>query len=608
MKKHLSRIVSFRLLLTIVSLFVVLLVSTAVFIYFYAKGNTKDIIDGSVDNLTAVVDNTTEKWFDSRLELDIRGFNDNGADYVQSTAINDFLNAVEFEEESERNIIDDSGKIIYSSNPKNKGFDMHSNPEAEKLLKKMKESSEMFVTDFIESPINGERMRFGCGALSKFGGFMIEGFTTEDFNDFRQNYSISQTRFESIGMQGYYLLTDKKGNVLSSTSGNHDGESISLPEDVEKLIEEKNIIKKEVFGVNSYIGVRAIGEDLVIAVYPMIEAWGQWIVSMILLVVIYVIAFVLLFLVTRQRIFLNVVKGVYSLNGSLKLITEGNLDERADFRESIEFDELSEGINMTVDRLKGLIQEAKERIDSELELAARIQLSFLPQGISPFPERDEFELYASMTPAKEVGGDFYDYFFVDEDHLALVMADVSGKGIPAAMFMAATKEKIHRCAMKNKNDVAKVIQEVNTDLISENDAGMFVTVWIGVMDLTTGHIDYVDAGHEYPAISRAGGEFTADEDVHSGPVAARKKMKFEAGAIELSPGDILYLYTDGVTEANNSAGEMFRRSRMLEALNSDREAAVQDIDNNVRNAVAEFVQDAPQFDDTTTLCLRYKGK
>ena len=251
--------------------------------------------------------------------------------------------------------------------------------------------------------------------------------------------------------------------------------------------------------------------------------------------------------------------------------------------------------------------EAEERIDKELALASQIQTSFLPRKFPPFPERDEFELYASMTPAKEVGGDFYDFFFVDEDHLALVMADVSGKGIPAAMFMADAKNKIQSAVMKYGTDVAAAIREVNLELLKENDAGFFVTVWLGVITVSTGHTDYVDAGHEYPAIYRTGGSFTAKEDVHCAPVAARKKSKFEAGSIELKAGDILFLYTDGVTEANNSEGEMFRRSRMLEALNRSVNLPVEEIDSAVRKAVAEFALDAPQFDDTTMLVFKFKG-
>ncbi len=192
-------------------------------------------------------------------------------------------------------------------------------------------------------------------------------------------------------------------------------------------------------------------------------------------------------------------------------------------------------------------------------------------------------------------------------NLAPVMADVSGKGIPAAMFMAAAKNKIQNAVMKHETDVAEAVREANIELCKENDAGLFVTVWVGVFTVSTGHMDYVDAGHEYPAIYRNGGEFSAKEDVHCAPVAARKKTKFEAGAFDLKAGDILYLYTDGVTEANNSAGEMFRRGRMLEALNKNVNAAVEDIDLAVRRALAEFVQDAPQFDDTTMLVLRYKG-
>ena len=169
------------------------------------------------------------------------------------------------------------------------------------------------------------------------------------------------------------------------------------------------------------------------------------------------------------------------------------------------------------------------------------------------------------------------------------------------------KDKIHHSVMKYCTDVSAAIADVNLELLKENDAGLFVTVWLGVVTLSTGHVDYVDAGHEYPAICRTGGKFTVNEDEHSGPVAALKKMRFDAGSFDLGPEDILYLYTDGVTEANDPDGEMFRADKMLDALNADTGASVEEIDANVRRAIDEFVKDAPQFDDTTSLVFRYKG-
>ena len=169
------------------------------------------------------------------------------------------------------------------------------------------------------------------------------------------------------------------------------------------------------------------------------------------------------------------------------------------------------------------------------------------------------------------------------------------------------KDKLRHSVSKYGTDVAEAVTKVNAELCRENDAGLFVTVWVGVLTISTGHMDYVDAGHDYPAIYRAGGEFVIEKDVHCAMVGAMSFTEFKAGAFDLKAGDILYLYTDGITEAINASEEMFREERMIEALNKDTTASVEDIDSAVRSAVSDFVKDAPQFDDMTTLVFRYKG-
>ncbi len=175
------------------------------------------------------------------------------------------------------------------------------------------------------------------------------------------------------------------------------------------------------------------------------------------------------------------------------------------------------------------------------------------------------------------------------------------------MFMVMAKDKLRHSLKKHGTDVAEAVREANDELCKENDAGLFVTVWVGVLTISTGHVDYVDAGHDYPAIYRAGGEFTIEKDVHCMMAGAMSGIKFKAGSFEISAGDILYLYTDGVTEAIDASNEMFRMERLVEVLNKNSEASVEDIDASVRTAIDDFVKDAPQFDDMTMLVFRYKG-
>ena len=240
-------------------------------------------------------------------------------------------------------------------------------------------------------------------------------------------------------------------------------------------------------------------------------------------------------------------------------------------------------------------------------MAAEIQVSFLPREFPAFSDREEFELFASMVPAKEVGGDFYDFFLLDEDHLALVMADVSGKGIPAAMFMVMAKDKLRHSVKKHGTNVSEAVMEANEELCRENEAGLFVTIWVGVLTISTGHVDYVDAGHDYPAIYRAGKRFKIDRDVHCAMAGIMSGAEFPSGSFELHAGDVLYLYTDGVTEATDATDEMFRMERMLDVLNQNPDAPVEKIDAAVRAAIADFVKEAPQFDDLTMLALTYQG-
>ena len=248
----------------------------------------------------------------------------------------------------------------------------------------------------------------------------------------------------------------------------------------------------------------------------------------------------------------------------------------------------------------------RERVNNELHLANRIQASMLPHEFPPFPDRGEFDIYATMDPAREVGGDFYDFFFTDEDHLCLVMADVSGKGIPAAMFMMNSKVMLHNLASTGKSP-AEILITANESLCSNNSTEMFVTVWLGILDLTTGKIVAANAGHEYPTIRHSDGGYELFRDRHGLVLGGMEGVSYREYELELGAGDSLFLYTDGVPEATNSSNEMFGTDRMLDALNSDPDAAPLQILVNVRKAVDDFVQDFEQFDDLTMLCIKYNG-
>lgn len=278
-----------------------------------------------------------------------------------------------------------------------------------------------------------------------------------------------------------------------------------------------------------------------------------------------------------------------------------------------EIEELSEAIktmemeiNDYIDHLTEVTAE-KERMGAELNIATQIQASMLPCIFPAFPDRNEFDIYASMDPAKEVGGDFYDFFLIDEDHIALVMADVSGKGVPAALFMVIAKTLLKNTAQSGISP-KEVLSQVNTQLCENNEAEMFVTVWLGVMQISTGHMVCANAGHEYPAIRRVGGQYELLHDKHGFVLAGMEGSRYREYEITLEKGDSLFVYTDGVPEATNAENELFGTDRMLEALNQNPDAASEEVIREVQKAMEVFVKQAPQFDDITMLSMIYKGK
>ena len=249
----------------------------------------------------------------------------------------------------------------------------------------------------------------------------------------------------------------------------------------------------------------------------------------------------------------------------------------------------------------------KERIGAELSVATHIQASMLPCIFPAFPERPEFDIYASMTPAKEVGGDFYDFFLVDDDHLALIIADVSGKGVPAALFMVIAKTLLKNAAQGGISPKA-ILEKVNDQLCENNEAEMFVTVWLGILEISTGKLTAANAGHEYPAIRRADGDYALIRDKHGFILAGMEGSKYKEYELTLSPGESLYVYTDGVTEATDAAETLYGTERLLAALNRQPEAAPEELLQNVKADIDHFVGQAPQFDDITMLCLRLKER
>ena len=309
----------------------------------------------------------------------------------------------------------------------------------------------------------------------------------------------------------------------------------------------------------------------------------------------------------------RIVKPLNTITKRIASLSEENLEFKMEdcYRTGDEIEVLAESFanisHKTVEYVGQVrrVTAEKERIGTELHMANQIQESMLPSIFPAFPDRKEFDIYASMDPAKEVGGDFYDFFLIDEDHLCIVIADVSGKGVPAALFMMASKIILQSCAMLGRS-AGEILTKTNEAICSNNKMEMFVTVWLGILEISSGVLRAASAGHEYPALLQDG-RFTLFRDRHGFVIGGMDGVRYKEYEMTLKPGDKLFVYTDGVAEATNAGEELFGTERMLDALNKDPGATPEQLLGNVRRAVDAFVGDAEQFDDLTMLCVEYKG-
>ena len=309
------------------------------------------------------------------------------------------------------------------------------------------------------------------------------------------------------------------------------------------------------------------------------------------------------FILARLMLRRIVVEPIHRTNATLGRITAGELSRRVEERNVIEFDELSTGINTTVSALKDTIAEVEQRNAQDMTAAKAIQESALPRAFPPFPEIEHFDIYASMKTAREVGGDFYDFFLIGENKLAFLIADVAGKGIPAALFMMAAKTQL-KTYLEADIPVNEAVDSANHQLCLGNDAGMFVTAWVAVLDYANGTIEYVNAGHNPPMLHH-GGQWEWVRNVSGMPLGLFDGIPYDRFEYQMEPGDTLYLYTDGVTEAMDIDGNLFGEERLVKTLLRYTGMNARSISVGVRRAITDFTLDAAQSDDITMVTMRY---
>ena len=407
------------------------------------------------------------------------------------------------------------------------------------------------------------------------------------------------------------MICDESFRLVSDNE-EYEGTVLNLSNIAEDLknLEPYVPFKANVRDIPSYCAYTYAEGYYIIAVLPQSEAMFSRDIAFYVLVFMEILVFALLFAYIYFLIKRLIVNDLQKVNRSLGKITGGELDEIVDVRSTEEFALLSDDINATVTTLKRYISEAESRINQELEYARQIQYSALPSVFPPYPNRNEFDIYALMDTAKEVGGDFYDFYLLDEARLAFVAADVSGKGIPAAMFMMRSKTML-KSLVEGGLDLAEAFCKANDRLCAGNDAEMFVTAWMGILDVTNGHLEFVNAGHNPPVILRKGKKAELLKTKANLVLAIMEDMPYRKHTLDLEPGDVLFLYTDGVTEAQNCSEELFGESRLLASLDGISKSGCNSMEEYCRQvyqAVNSFAGDAEQADDITMLGIQYKGR
>ncbi len=532
------------------------------------------------------------------------------ADEINKTGSADKQKLIELSEiydVSEINIIDARGIITVSTYDAFLNYNMDGGEQSAEFLDLLDGKTTEYVQSYQPTASNPDIWRKYAGVVLKNGGFVQVAYDAERFQKDIDEQVLGATRNRHIGENGFMIIADENRNIVSSRS-----DSDEIPRDFSgSKFDRDSIFENQSadceIGGKQYLMMYSTTEGYyIIAFMPAEEAVFSRDVSVYVTVFMEFIIFGMLFVLVYVLIKRLVVDNIDRVNDSLSQITNGDLNVVVDVRSNSEFASLSDDINSTVVTLKRYIAEAAARIDKELEFAKAIQHSALPSIFPPFPNKTEFDIFASMDTAKEVGGDFYDFYFVGEDKLAFLIADVSGKGIPAAMFMMTSKTLLKSFA-ETGCEVNDVFTNANAKLCENNEAAMFVTAWMGVLDIKTGLVEFANAGHNPPLVRHKDGSFEYLKSRAGFVLAGMEGLKFRKNELQLGEGDEIFLYTDGVTEATNSNNELYGEERLLAFMNTLRDVPPSEICGLVKADVDAFVGEAPQFDDITMVYLRFNG-
>ena len=541
----------------------------------------QDILDESNDNLMKKTEGIKEEYI-------------NGASLVSLASK---YNVIEV------NIIDENAYISDSNVDAFIGYDMTSGEQSNEFVTALlKEKQSQYIQDYRPTSYDDVTFRkYGAIALDD-GGFIQVGYDSSQFRADIDTYVKTVSKNRHVGNSGFVAICDENLNLVTYRSDFEGAElqKIGISFD-SSSVAEGEIFESMVYDKEYLCSYRFVEGYYIVGAIPKHEAMFMKEVSVYVYTFMEILIFAALFVLIYFLIKKIIIDNLRKINKGLAEITNGNLNVTVDVRSNEEFASLSDDINQTVGTLKRYIKEAAARIDKELEFAKQIQYSSLP---TVFPNSNSFRLYAEMITAKEVGGDFYDFYMLNDSTIAFLVADVSGKGIPAAMFMMRAKTVIRDLAERGL-EPDEIFTIANGKLCENNDAGMFVTAWLGILDTKTGLLKFANAGHNPPLLKKSGEPFAYMKARSGMLLAGMEGIKYRKNELQLTPGDKLYLYTDGVTEATDIHTELYGEQRLLDFVNSLENIEPESLCKRIKKDVDRFVGTAPQFDDITMLAVNF---
>lgn len=601
--QHISQTFQRWLLVCIVVAYIITATFTFVLQNGVAKIDTEQVFTTAINDVKGDVRGKSDEYM-LRVALAVSERFDE--DYSEQLAtIAEEFNVAEI------NIFWDDGLITNSTNESVVGvFNMYDSEQSREFMV-LAEGAETFVQEYGPMGLDNTIMRKYAGFRHKDGYFVQIGYDSDQFHAMLDEFVVDVTMNRHVGSGGFVAVCDENLNLVTKTDRNGKHISTIGIEPTEEMLAGKSATELvDATIVNSENGYKETFQYVytfvegycIIAAMPKAEAMFMRDASLYTSVFMQVLIFATLFVFIYILIKSVIINNLRKINGTLGQIAEGNLNVTVDVRSNQEFASLSDDINTTVSTLKRYISEAAARIDKELEYAKQIQISALPTN---FPDRDDHAIYAQMIAAKEVGGDFYDFYKLNDSTVAFLAADVSGKGIPAAMFMMTAKTILKDLA-ESGLDVNEIFTRANEKLCESNEAGMFVTAWMGILDLKTGVLRYANAGHNPPLLKHDNGSFEFLRSRAGFVLAGMEGVRYRVNELTLAPGDRIFLYTDGVTEATNTETQLYGDDRLLSFMNRNVNVKATELLPMLKADIDEFVGEAPQFDDITMLLFDYK--